>query len=87
MRMGTTRIEGEREAEALFTRMIRDYPTRVVAAGMRRAMRPFITRAKSMNPTFAHLYKVKVFNRKRNIPIVGAGVFGSRKRKKRKKQS
>lgn len=78
--MGTTRIEGEREAEALFTRMIRDYPTRVVAAGIRHAMKPFITKAKGLNPRFAHRYKVSVFNRKRNIPVIAAGVFGNKRR-------
>ena len=83
--MKTTRIEGVETVEDVFTRMIRDYPTRVVAAAMRRSMRPFIERAKGLNPTFAHLYKVKVFNRKRNIPVVAAGVFGSRKGRKRRK--
>lgn len=78
-------MEGAREAEATFTRMIRDYPTRVVAASIRRAMKPFLERAKGLNPTFAHLYKAKVFNRKRNIPVVAAGVFGSRKGRRRKK--
>lgn len=83
--MGTTRIEGEREAEALFTRMIRDYPTRVVAAGVRRAMKPFITVAKGKNSRFAHLYKVKVYNKKNNIPVIAAGIFGNGKRKRKRR--
>lgn len=83
--MERARIEGAEEAAATFTMMIRDYPTRVVAAAIRRSMKPFVDRAKYLNPTFAHLYKVKVFNRKRNIPVVAAGAFGSRKGRKRRR--
>ena len=69
------KIEGEKEIQSLFTRMIKDYPTRVVAAGIRKAMKPFTDRAKELNPRFGHLYKTKVFNRKRNIPVIVAGAF------------
>lgn len=69
------KIEGEEEVRRVFTRMIKDYPTRVVAAGVRKAMKPFTDRAKSLNPTFGHLYKVKVLNKKRNIPVIVAGAW------------
>ncbi len=73
------KVEGEEEVKRVFTRMIKDYPTRVIAAGVRNAMKPFINRAKALNPIFGHLYKAKVMNRKRNIPVIVAGAWKGKK--------
>ena len=61
---GNMKIEGEKEVQAVFTRTIKYYPTRVVAAGIRKAMAPFTNRAKALNPRFGHLYKAKVMVKK-----------------------
>ena len=76
---GNMKIEGEKEVQAVFTRMIKYYPTRVVAAGIRKAMAPFTNRAKALNPRFGHLYKAKVMNKKRNVPVIVAGAFKGKK--------
>lgn len=76
---GEVKVEGVKEVQAVFTRMIKDYPTRVVAAGIRKAMKPFTNRAKSLNPRFSHLYKAKVMNKKRNVPVIVAGAFKGKK--------
>lgn len=73
------KIEGEEEVKRVFTTMIKEFPTKVVSAGVRKAMTPFLNRAKALNPTFGKLYKAKVLNKKRNIPVIVAGAWKGRK--------
>ena len=67
------KLYGAEDTKKLFTKMIKEFPTRVVAAGVRAGMKPFISMAKNRNKPFGDTYKVKVYNRKRNIPVIIAG--------------
>lgn len=71
----TQHIEGKEKLLRFFTDAIKSYPTRVVAAGVRAGMKPFILTAKTLNPKFGKTYKVKVKNLKRKVPMIIAGSF------------
>ena len=42
---GNMKIEGEKEVQVVFTRMIKYYPTLVLASGIIKAMAPFTNSA------------------------------------------
>lgn len=79
--LAEARLEGEEELKRFLGEVAKEYPMKVVAAGARAAMKPFITKAKSMNPRFAKLYKVRVKNYKKRTPTIIAGSFATKKKK------
>lgn len=81
-------VEGIAEAERTFDEMVRDYPKQTVAAGLRKAAKPFVSRVKEAGPTpeFSKLAGVKVYTKGRE-PLIAAGQFGGRNKKARSRMS
>lgn len=79
--MGNMKVEGVEEAKNAFSNMLKDYPTAVVATGIRKAAKPFSDRAASSDPKFKKSYTAKVYNKKKKQPIVAVGAFGGKSRK------
>ncbi len=80
--METVRVEGMEEALKTLDEIAKEFPKKVVAAGMRKATRPFTKELKRVAPekNFGKIVKVKAFTKGRN-PVIGVGAFHSPKSK------
>lgn len=80
--METVRIDGLDDSLAVLNQIKRDFPKRVVTAGMRRATRPFTRELKRVAPAreIGRIVKVKAYTKGKS-PVIGVGAFHSPKSK------
>lgn len=71
-------LTGEQETTAVFDKLRREYPSKVVAAGLRKASKPYTRAVKSVvTPAQAKLVKVKVYTKTKQ-PLMYVGLSASK---------